>query len=216
MNVSLENTTNQLKTESVPALINTVGTGALTYAGQFFPQLVEYVAMAPEALALGSVLTSLAGSATNVLGRTFAPETYQNKMIQVAAYAVAAFATGYFLADLAAMARMSITFEKAMRLSTVTTVINAIQVFWPESKPVKKDETKPEELKKMKAEDFAKIQDKTFSNEESQKITAARKEIDKADYKWDATKYDEVVKANKDGKFDIEEYKKVAEKKEAA
>lgn len=210
MSVHFNNALTQLKNEGFPALINTVGTGALTYLGQQAPKAVEFLNfnMSMEALAGGSVFVSAAGSLMNVLGNTFAADSYKKPAIQAAAYAFAAFGSAYFLPQVATMAGLEVAFENAMALALTSTLVNAARVFMPagEKKPAEKDATKPEDLKKMKDEDFAKISKKEFSDAESGKIAKARNEVVEKKLAWNAAKYDEVVKADKDGNFDITKY----------
>ncbi|WP_420422591.1 hypothetical protein [Simkania sp.] len=219
MTVHLQNLGNQAKAEAFPAIINTVGTGALAYAGQFVPQLVSYVTMAPEVLAGASVLTSLSGSLVNVLGRTFAAETFESNMVKTAAHAVGAFASAYFLPQVATFAGMAITLESSMAVAAASTLVKLAALFlMPEKKPAEEDKRKKDELEKLDDKAFAALAKdiadgkKTLTDKDAKQYASDRAEVTKT-HEWKADIY---AKHVKDGKLDIAEYKKEAAEKKAA
>ena len=216
MNVTLQSIGNQFKNEGLPAVINTVGTGALTYLGAQAPKAVEFLNfnMSMEALAGGSVFVSAAGSLMNVLGNTFAADTYKKPMIQAAAYAFAAFGSAYFLPQVATMAGLEVAFENAMALALASTLVNAARVFMPEKKPAEKDNSDVAALKKLDEKAFAALADainkgtKELTNKDAKQYLTDRVEVSKT-HKWDEAI---AAKHTKDGKLNQEEYKKEATK----
>ena len=215
MAVHFNNAVTQLKNEALPAVINTVGTGALTYLGAQAPKFVEFLSfnMSMEALAGGSVFVSAAGSLMNVLGNTFAADTYKKPMIQAAAYAFAAFGAAYFLPQVATMAGIEVVFENAMALALVSTLVNAARVFMPEKKPAEKDNSDVDALKKLDEKAFAALKTaieagtKELTNDKAKQYFADRVEVSKT-HEWKA---DIAAKhTDKDGKLNQEEYKKEA------
>ncbi|CCB89262.1 hypothetical protein [Simkania negevensis] len=219
MTVHLQNLGNQAKAEAIPAIINTVGTGALAYAGQFVPQLVSYVTMAPEVLAGASVLTSLSGSLVNVLGRTFAAGTFESNMVKTGAHAVGAFASAYFLPQIATLAGMAITFESAMAVAAASTIVKFAALFlMPEKKPAEEDKRTKADLEKLDDKAFEALAKdiadgkKVLTDKDAKQYEADRSAVSKT-HDWDAKLY---AKHLKDGKLNQEEYKKEGTEKKAA
>jgi len=209
------------KNEVVPFGINAGLTAVATYGGQYLPKVVEFLSfdMATEALGVGSALTALGGSLATVAGKTaLGEDKYKSQAYQVATFALGAAIGAYVTPHAAAFAGIAVSFENVIALgaaSLTAFVLRTIFSSGEATKPAAENKTKPEDLKKMSDEDFeklaAKISAKTekLTDEDSARIATDRSAIKVAGYKWDAGKYDA---AFKDKKFDLEEYKKTAEK----
>ena len=211
MTVHLQNLGNQAKAEAFHTAISTVGAGALTYAGQFVPQLVSYVTMAPEALAGASILTSLSGSVVSVLGQTFASGSFESNVAKAAAHAVGAFASAYFLPQAATFTGLAITLEGAMTVAAASTLAKIISLYaFGEKKPAEEDKRKKADLEKLDDKAFAALAKdiadgkKELTDNDAKQYASDRAEVTKT-HKWDAAVY---AKHLKDGKLNIEDYKK--------
>ena len=114
--------------ETLPLAFNCVGTGLLTLAGQYAPKTVERLSfeMDPNALAFGAAYVSLAGSLMNALNGTVGSEKTKSQAARVLLYALAAFASAYFLPQAAKSAGWTISQENAKSIALASVVSNFV------------------------------------------------------------------------------------------
>ena len=128
MTVHLQNFSSHALSEILPFSFNSVCTGALTYAGQYLPEVVEQLSFDIELhpLGLGAVYVSLAGGLINAVAKANGSEKAKSQAAQVFLYALAAFGSAYFLPQAAASAGWVISQENAMAVASASTVSNFI------------------------------------------------------------------------------------------
>lgn len=128
MSSYIQNFISQGAKEILPFSFNTLASGGLTLAGQYVPKAVEALSfdMLPKSLGFGAIYTSLAGSLTCVLAKTFAENRMKTQAAKVLLYAMAAFASAYFLPNAARSAELVISKENAFACATMSSLANFI------------------------------------------------------------------------------------------
>ena len=168
---------------------------------------VEWLAfeMPLEALALGSSLTALGGNAASVLGKTFAADQYKQDAVKVLTFALGAGFAAYFAPKAAALVAVELTAEMGYALGAVSVLQYVATLFISKpstTKPAVEDKRDDKAIialnDKEAAELSKKIADKevTMTDKTANATLAARAEVAKAGFEWNAKLFDKVVADN--------------------